>query len=167
LNPRLATIHEHPLKAVFSLCALLVCSATGFAQTAQPLVKLDNTGCPSADAREFGGSLPDSLSATIGSRINESPDIVLLASVHADQVRFAKQPEIRVRLCWGGDSLRVIERTNLPSPVVAGTTYRDVFINLEILGHVNAACLASRITGVASDSTAKGSCAGLSAGLKR
>ena len=137
------------------------------AQSPQPLVKLDNAGCPTAEAQTLSASIPDSLSASIGSRVNDSPDIVLLASVHADQVRFAKQPEIRVRLCWGGDSLRVIERTNLPSPVVAGTTYRDVFINLEILGHVNAACLASRITGAASDSTAKGSCAGLNLGLRK
>jgi hypothetical protein len=154
------------LKLFFVLGAFLLISSPAMAQSAQPLVKLDNSGCPAGNASTLGASVPDSLGASIG-RVNDSPDIILLASVHADQVRFAKQPEIRVRLCWGGDSLRVVERTNLPSPVVAGTTYRDVFINLEILGHVNASCLASKITGTPVDSSAKGSCAGLSASVKK
>jgi hypothetical protein len=153
------------LKLFVVLGGSLLVSSSAFGQSAQ-LVKLDNSGCPSGDTSAFNTSLPDSLGASVGSRVNDSPDVLLLASVHADQIRFAKQPQIRVRLCWGGDSLRVIERTNLPSPVVAGTTYRDVFINLEILGHVNAACLASKITAPA-DTTSRGSCAGLSAGIKR
>jgi hypothetical protein len=41
----------------------------------------------------------------------------------------------------------VIERRNLPDPVQPGVTYRDVFIAVEILGHLNAECLASRIAG--------------------
>lgn len=146
--------------------ALILLPLDVFAQTPQPLVRLDNSGCPAAAETPPAASIPDSLSTAIGSRINESPDIVLLASVHADRIRFAAQPQIRLRLCWRGDSLRIIERTNLPSPVVAGTTYRDVYINLEILGYVNAACIASRITASRSDSTS-GSCAGLTAGVRR
>lgn len=152
----------------FLLTALLL-PEIAFAQAPQQLVRLDNSACPANSTAPLNPTLPDSVSAQAGSRVDDSPDIVLLASVHADQVRFASKPDIRVRLCWGGDSLRVVERTNLPSPVVAGTTYRDVFINLEILGHVNAACLASKITGVATDTTTstRASCAGLNVGLKK
>ena len=87
----------------------------------------------------------DSASFAIGGARNDAPDIILRASVHADQVRFASQPRVRVRLCWGGDTLRVVQRDNLPSPVVAGTTYRNVFVAVELLGRVNAECLANRI----------------------
>src|SRR5204863_6305794 len=55
------------------------------------------------------------------------------------------QPHVRVRLCWGGDTVRVVQRDNLPSPVVAGTTYRNVYIAVELIGRVNAECLADRI----------------------
>jgi hypothetical protein len=72
-------------------------------------------------------------------------DILLLVGVHADQVRFASQPRVRIRLCWGGDTVRVVQRDNLPSPVVPGTTYRNVYIAVELLGRINAECLADRI----------------------
>jgi hypothetical protein len=62
-------------------------------------------------------------------------------------VRFASQPQISVRLCGAlTDSVRIIERRNLPDPVQPGVTYRDVYIAVEILGHLNAECLARRIT---------------------
>src|SRR5215210_5716157 len=76
-------------------------------------------------------------------------DILLLVGVHADEVRFASQPRVRVRLCWGGDTVRVVQRDNLPSPVVPGTTYRNVYIAVELLGRINADCPAAKI-GVAS-----------------
>jgi hypothetical protein len=90
-------------------------------------------------------------------------DVRLLVGVHADQVRFASQPEVRVRLCWGGDTVRVIRRDNLPSPVVPGTTYRNVYIAVELLGRINAECLAG-IIGVGSspprnEPATAGSCA--------
>jgi hypothetical protein len=76
------------------------------------------------------------------------PALRIHASVSAREVRFAKQPQLRVRLCGGTlDSVRVIERRNLPSPVRVGTTYRDVFIAVEILGHLNASCLGAAIQG--------------------
>lgn len=74
----------------------------------------------------------------------DSADIVLFASFAARTVHFRSQPRVRVRLCWGsggGDTLRVVERRNLPSPVVAGITYRDVYVAVELLGHLNATCL--------------------------
>jgi hypothetical protein len=81
----------------------------------------------------------------IGGARNGEADIVLWVGVHADQVRFAKQPQTRVRLCWGGDSLRVVQRENIPSPVVAGTTYRNVYVAVELIGRVNAECVADLI----------------------
>lgn len=85
-------------------------------------------------------------------------DVALYASASASEVRFARQPEIRVRLCGGLDSIRVVERRNIPSPVVAGTTYRDVYVAVEILGRIDAACLARRLGArpVGSDTTRAG-----------
>jgi hypothetical protein len=70
---------------------------------------------------------------------------MLLVGVHADEVKFGAQPHIRVRLCWGGDTLRVVQRDNLPSPIVPGTTYRNVYVAVEIIGRINAECLANQL----------------------
>jgi len=95
----------------------------------------DTTTRPRADSASFG----------IGGAKTGPADVMLLVGVHADQVKFGAQPHLRVRLCWGGDTLRVVQRDNLPSPVVAGTTYRNVYIAVELIGRVNAECLANQI----------------------
>jgi hypothetical protein len=87
----------------------------------------------------------DTASFGIGGARTGRPDIVLWVGVHADEVRFATQPHVRVRLCWGGDTLRVVQRTNIPSPVVAGTTYRNVYVAVELVGRLNGECLANAI----------------------
>jgi len=87
----------------------------------------------------------DSVSFGIGGARTGNPTIHLLVGVQADQVTFAKQPNVRVRLCWGGDTLRVVQRTNLPSPVVAGTTYRNVYVAVELIGRLNGECLSNAI----------------------
>ena len=87
----------------------------------------------------------DTASFAVGGARNGAADIVLLVGVHADEVRFAKQPNVRVRLCWGGDTVRVVQRDNLPSPVVAGTTYRNVYVAVELVGRVNAECLSNML----------------------
>jgi hypothetical protein len=94
---------------------------------------------------------PDTASrAPQRSTASENPAIVLYAAATAREVRFASQPRITVRLCGAvTDSVRVIERRNLPDPVQPGTTYRDIFIAVEIIGHLHAECLARRITGQA------------------
>jgi len=106
--------------------------------------------------RDSGGRAPrtDTLgrrdSVTIGRGMSSArqPDIRLFAAVSAREVRFAAQPRIRVRLCNGAiDSLHVLERRNLPSPVRVGTTYRDVYVAVEMLGHLNAMCLSGLVTG--------------------
>jgi len=95
----------------------------------------DTTTRPRTDSASFG----------IGGAKSGAADVMLLVGVHADEVRFGAQPHVRVRLCWGGDTLRVVQRDNLPSPVVAGTTYRNVYIALELIGRVNAECLANQL----------------------
>jgi hypothetical protein len=75
------------------------------------------------------------------------PTIILYAEASAREVRFAAQPRIVVRLCGAlSDSIRVVERRNLPERVQPGVTYRDVFVAVEIIGRLNAECLAQRIT---------------------
>jgi hypothetical protein len=98
----------------------------------------------------------DTASFAVGGARNGAADIVLLVGVHADEVRFAKQPNVRARLCWGGDTVRVVQRDNLPSPVVAGTTYRNVYVAVELVGRVNAECLSNMI-GVGNSSRATAS----------
>jgi hypothetical protein len=72
--------------------------------------------------------------------------VVVLAAARAREVTFAKQPEIRVRLCGGLDSIHVVERRNLPNPVVAGRTYRDVYVAVAIFGRMNADCIVAALT---------------------
>ena len=97
--------------------------------------KRDTTTPPRADTAGFG----------IGGAKTGAADIMLLVGVHADEVKFGAKPHLRVRLCWGGDTLRVVQRDNLPSPIVPGTTYRNVYIAVELIGRVNAECLANVI----------------------
>ena len=107
----------------------------------------------------------DTASFGIGGARSGPADVLLLVGIHADEVRFASQPHLRVRLCWGGDTLRVVQRDNLPSPIVPGTTYRNVYIAVELLGRINAECLADMI-GVGSNTprnAGPGSCAFLGA----
>jgi hypothetical protein len=90
-------------------------------------------------------SRADSASFGVGGARSGPADVILLVGIHADEVRFASQPLVRARLCWGGDTLRVVQRDNLPSPIVPGTTYRNVYIAVELLGRINAECLADLI----------------------
>ena len=87
----------------------------------------------------------------------------VFAAVQASEVAFAREPRICVRLTGDArlDSVRVVGRKNLASPVVAGTTYRDVYVAVEILGHLNAECIAARITGISGGSASNERCASL------
>jgi hypothetical protein len=122
------------------------------------------SGCPAAPSD--GGSPTAPRAAADSLRPNAAPAggtiVRIIAAAEAREVRFARQPEIRVRLCGGLDSVRVIERRNLPTPVVVGTTYRDVYIAVEILAHLDGQCLAERITGErTAGSGARGACASI------
>jgi len=92
---------------------------------------------------------------------SDQATVIIRASASAREVRFASQPRILVRLCGAlSDSVHVVERRNLPDPVQPGATYRDVYIAVEIMGHLNAECLSARITRTAPrDSAAATACA--------
>ena len=149
------------------LCALattLVLPSRAAAQAPSPATPAvrDSAGC--FEAHATSGAQRDSLRDTTRARGSSgvapgAPAISLFASASAREVRFTSQPRIRVRLCGGIlDSVKVLERRNLPDPVQPGVTYRDVYIAVEILGRLNAECLAGRVTGGLDSS---GACAAL------
>jgi hypothetical protein len=125
-----------------------------------------SSGCVSATGPDSGATRPGAPlqptrrdSASAGTQ----PTVVLLAAVHADEVRFDRQPKICVALHGDVrlDSVRVTGRRNITSPVVRGRTYRDVYVSVEILGHLNAECISARITGTTPSTP--GACASLEA----
>ncbi|HKR07767.1 MAG TPA: hypothetical protein VJS39_01140 [Gemmatimonadaceae bacterium] len=136
-----------------------VASSGANTQTCAALLSNDSSvgarvGVADSAARRDTAKLarPDSVSFGVGGARTGNPTVYLYVGVHADEVRFAKQPNARVRLCWGGDTLRVVERQNLPSPVVAGTTYRNVYVAVELIGRLNGQCLSNAI-GVGNEPT--------------
>ena len=131
-------------RGLWTVAAALLASASALsAQVA--------AGCP-APASGIS-SLPQARTDTTAGRPADTaskvadgnaPDIILFASVAARSLRFNSQPRARIRFCWGegfGDSLRVIERRNLPNPIVSGVTYRDVYVAVELRAHLNPECL--------------------------
>jgi hypothetical protein len=116
--------------------AILADNATGVRLT-------DSSSAFVRNADTTTRSRSDTASFGVGRGRNGAAAIILRVGVHADEVRFAKQPNVRVRLCWGGDTLRVVQRDNLPSPIVPGTTYRNVYVAVELVGRLNGECLAN------------------------
>jgi hypothetical protein len=62
------------------------------------------------------------------------PDIEIVATASADQLRFDARPEVRVSFPGTGrrDSRQVTRRRNIDSPVQPGKTYRRVFVTTRI-----------------------------------
>ncbi|HEX4683265.1 MAG TPA: hypothetical protein VH277_11165 [Gemmatimonadaceae bacterium] len=114
--------------------------AAAHAHASAQAVVGDSTVCP-APARPAAATRSSSTAS------NAPVDVVIYAAATASEVRFATQPDLRVRLCGGLDSIHVIERRNLPSPVVVGTTYRDVYVAVQIFGRLNAECITRTLTG--------------------
>ena len=105
-------------------------TARGQVGSGAELAAWDSASCPSLAARRA-----DTASS------GRTPTIILCAGVGAREVHFNTQPDISVRLTGAlGDSVRVLERRNLPRPVVAGTTYRDVFVAVEIVANLADSC---------------------------
>jgi hypothetical protein len=125
-----ARLSNHVWPTLFIPCAVCALSLPAAAQDSTRVAGSD--ACPNAryvTATRVDSSAP----ATPDSR---RPDIVILASVTADEVRFSAQPRIRVRVCGDLDSARIVARRNLPDPVIVGETYRNVYIAVELLGHL-------------------------------
>lgn len=98
--------------------------------------------CAPAAAQECAGIAVNADSARAQGR---TPDLRIVASVSAREVRFASQPRATVRLtgCAALDTVIVTERTNLPDPVQPGVTYRDVRVGIEIRGWLDVRCAAA------------------------
>lgn len=93
-------------------------------------------------AQEIG---PCPAPAAAADTVGRKPDLVLRASARADEVlsRGESRTDVRLAGCSVLDTVRVVERRNLPDPVRPGVTYRDVFVSVEILGHLDVECLLS------------------------
>ena len=77
------------------------------------------------------------LVAGIAAAQESEPDLAIVARVRADQLRFERVPEPRVRLVANAGSLTGVtvwttDRHNLPDPVQPNVTYRDIGILLTI-----------------------------------
>jgi hypothetical protein len=115
------------------------------------LALLATRGAAQTAAACTPGALP---ADTAGRR----PDVVIIASVHADQLRFESAPRVQARVlgCPATSFIRVTERRNLPKPVQPGVTYRDVTVGVEIRSYLSVQCLpaaAALCTPAAADSS--------------
>ena len=61
-------------------------------------------------------------------------DIVLFARVRAETLRFDTNPDLRASVsgCPQLDTTRLVVRTNLPKPIQAGVTYRNVVVDARL-----------------------------------
>lgn len=151
-----------PVHTILIATTLLLATA---ARASAQLTVTQTSGCPAPALAgpETGDTAAVRDTTARGSSRAGQPDVVLLVAFSADELRFNTQPDARIRFCWGGDSLHIVERRNLPSPVVAGTTYRNVFIAAELRAYLNAECLSQRLGVTDSTGALKPgiSCAGL------
>ena len=65
---------------------------------------------------------------------NSTPDVAILATVHAKELRFTEVPEVKVTFPGQPQNQTVwkSDRTNLPDQVQPYVTYRDIGIRLTI-----------------------------------
>lgn len=144
-------IHPLAMAAIVALSAASPLGAQGVEGVRRGGEAIVGSPCPEADVPLAGPDVArrDRVVAPLSIDSDTTPRrpvaIALLASAEAREVRFSREPRIRVRLCGGLDSVRVVERRNLPRPVVAGQTYRNVYVAVEILGRLDAECLAERL----------------------
>jgi hypothetical protein len=110
--------------------------------TALMAAMLTVLACAPAAAQACAGIPVNADSARAQGR---KPDLLIVASVSAREVRFESEPRAEVRLngCAALDTVIVTERTNLPDPVQPGVTYRDVRVGIEIRGWLNVECVAA------------------------
>ena len=154
---------SHRLALIAAGAALI---GTPRAARAQDAAASEPSACVRATGPDAGAATPDSARTAAGTRTASDTThtaLRLFAAVQAAEVRFDKQPTICVTLRGDVrlDSVRVVGRRNLSSPVVRGTTYRDVYVAVEILGHLNAECISARITGTSPAGAGNAACASL------
>jgi hypothetical protein len=152
----------------FILVLVVALSATAGAQASPALPNaVEPTACVAATGPDLAAPRADSAArgrdSTRKADSAQHTAVYLFAAVEAQEVRFVGQPKICVRLNGDVqlDSVRVVGRRNITSPVVSGTTYRDVYVAVEILGRLNADCISARVTGAAAGASSGGACAAL------
>ena len=117
------------------------CSGLIAALTIAPVgggaVHAQNPACPALTAIRVDSAAAAAL----------RPDVVIRASATAASLTFNGQPraDVQFRGCGLRDTVHVLERTNLPSPVVSGTTYRNVKIAVEILAFLDVDCILAQL----------------------
>ena len=119
---------------------LLLTLATG--------ARAQDTPCPALSA-----VLVDSTAAAA-----LKPDVIIRASATARSLTVTGTPRAHVQFtgCGLRDTVHILERTNLPSPVVSGTTYHNVRIAVEILAFLDPRCVLAQLApppGAAGDTT--------------
>jgi hypothetical protein len=165
LVTRIATVATTAGAVIALLAPLRAARAQGVAAEPAACVRAtapDSAASPSPSspgARASAARRADTTRATLR----------ILASAAANEVRFVGSPKVCVRLTGDArlDSVHVLARRNITSPVVSNTTYRNVYVAVEIVGRLNAECIAGRVTGqrggAAGDSTGASRCAALDA----
>jgi hypothetical protein len=163
-------IRQPSIQLVFATAALAAPVAVRGQETAAAAVaRTTPSACVRAAGPDVTPARRDTSGRTGATRSDTLPVAIrLIASVSADEVRFERSPIVCVKLSGDAqlDSVHVLARRNLATPVVSGTTYRDVYVAVEILGRLNADCIAARITGTrpsgaGSDTTSAARCASL------
>jgi hypothetical protein len=90
-------------------------------------------GSASASAQQQSSSCPAPRSLSLAGD-STKPDIAIIARVQAAEVRFNAQPQTSLQLfgCPQLDTSRIVVRTNLPTPVQPGVTYRNVVVDFRL-----------------------------------
>jgi hypothetical protein len=103
------------MKALSLAFGILLSSGSAANAQQQP------SGCP---APRSLGVLPDSI----------KPDIAIITRVQAAELRFNSQPQTSLQIfgCPQIDTSRVVVRTNLPTPIQPGVTYRNVVVDFRL-----------------------------------
>lgn len=86
-----------------------------------------------ASAQQGGSSCPPPRSLSLAAD-SAKPDIAIMARVQAAELRFSAQPNTSLQIngCPQVDTSRVVLRTNLPTPVQPGITYRNVVVDFRL-----------------------------------
>ena len=167
MDVELAVVVMRIARSIFALTGSCLALIGGTrAAHAQSGAVAEPSACVAATGPDSGAASPDSAMRNAPRTTRDTAQhttVRLFAAVRADEVQFARQPKICVKMSGDVrlDSVRVVGRRNLASPVVSGTTYRDIYVAVELLGHLNAECISARITGAAATGQAAGPCASI------
>jgi hypothetical protein len=71
--------------------------------------------------------------------MEREPDVEIIASVRADELRFECKPQVRVRAYANApaEAESISERENLPDELEPGTTYRNFAVRWRLAARLN------------------------------